>query len=59
VRALREREMLLRRLAGVAEATGDTNQAEAGRLQADRVREQAEQLGKLLESDATRPQTGA
>jgi two-component system, chemotaxis family, protein-glutamate methylesterase/glutaminase len=59
VRALREREMLLRRLAGVAEATGDTNQAEAGRLQADRVREQAEQLGKLLESAAPRPQTGA
>jgi two-component system, chemotaxis family, protein-glutamate methylesterase/glutaminase len=53
VRTLRERELLLRRLAGVAEATGDPVQADAGRQQADRVREQAEQLSKLVESAAT------
>src|SRR6185436_11561100 len=34
VRALREREMLLRRLASVAEATGDQPQADAGRNEA-------------------------
>jgi two-component system, chemotaxis family, protein-glutamate methylesterase/glutaminase len=53
VRALRERELLLRRLAGVAEATGDPVQADAGRQQADRVREQAAQLSRLVESEAT------
>jgi two-component system, chemotaxis family, protein-glutamate methylesterase/glutaminase len=47
VRALREREMLLRRLARVAQATGDLTQAEAGQRQADRVRAQAEQLERL------------
>lgn len=52
VRALREREMLLRRLANVAQATGDSAQAEAGRLQADRVREQADQLARLNEQGA-------
>jgi len=51
VRALKEREMLLRRLADVAQATGDSAQAEAGRLQADRVRAQAEQLARLSGRD--------
>jgi two-component system chemotaxis response regulator CheB len=51
VRALQEREMLLRRLASVAEATGDTAQAEIGRRQADRVKAQAEQLSRLVESE--------
>lgn len=55
VRALKEREMLLRRLANVAQATGDSAQAEAGRLQADRVRAQADRLARLNEqSDASR-----
>jgi two-component system chemotaxis response regulator CheB len=49
VRALREREMLLRRLAVVAEATGDRPQAVAGRTEADRVRAQALQLESMLE----------
>jgi two-component system chemotaxis response regulator CheB len=47
VRALREREMLLRRLAAVAEDTGDSAQAEAGRREAERVRAQSEQLAQL------------
>lgn len=47
VRALKEREMLLRRLANVAQATGDTAQAEAGRLQADRVGAQAAELARM------------
>jgi two-component system chemotaxis response regulator CheB len=51
VRALQEREILLRRLAVVSEATGDRAQAEAGRHQADRVRAQAEQLGRLIEGE--------
>jgi two-component system chemotaxis response regulator CheB len=49
VRALREREMLLRRLAVVADATGDRPQALAGRTEADRVRAQAQQLESMLE----------
>jgi two-component system chemotaxis response regulator CheB len=51
VRALREREILLRRLANVAEATGDKAQAEVGRRQADRVKAQVQQLGQLVERD--------
>jgi two-component system chemotaxis response regulator CheB len=51
VRALRERELLLRRLATVAQATGDPAQAEVGRRQADRVKAQAEQLASLATSD--------
>jgi two-component system, chemotaxis family, protein-glutamate methylesterase/glutaminase len=47
VRALQERELLLRRLAAVAEATGDHPQAQAGRRAADRVREQTRQLSRL------------
>jgi two-component system, chemotaxis family, protein-glutamate methylesterase/glutaminase len=37
VRGLREREMLLRRMASIAEATGDLAQAQAGRAQAERL----------------------
>jgi two-component system chemotaxis response regulator CheB len=51
VRALQEREILLRRLASVAEATGDRAQADAGRRAADRVREQAQQLDKFTQED--------
>ncbi len=51
VRALKEREMLLRRLAAVAEATGDPAQAEAGRRQADRVLEQAQLLGRMVQGE--------
>ncbi|MDB5881765.1 MAG: protein-glutamate methylesterase (protein methylesterase)-like protein [Ramlibacter sp.] len=51
VRALQEREMLLRRLANVAEATGDKAQAEVGRRQADRVKAQVQQLEQLVEND--------
>lgn len=51
VRALHEREMLLRRLATVAQATGDTAQAEIGRREADRVRAQAERLSRQVEGE--------
>ena len=47
VRALRERELLLRRLAAIAEATGDAGQAEAGRVQAQRLAEQVATLQQL------------
>ena len=50
LRALQERELLLRRLAVVAEATGDAARAEVGRRQADRVKAQAEALSRLVES---------
>jgi two-component system, chemotaxis family, protein-glutamate methylesterase/glutaminase len=51
VRALQEREILLRRLAMVARATGDVAQAEAGQRQADRVRAQAELLSRLVQGE--------
>ena len=51
VRALQEREILLRRLANVAQATGDTAQAEVGRRQADRVKAQVEALSRLVEGE--------
>ena len=51
VRSLREREILLRRLAVVAEVTGDLPQAEAGRRQADKVKSQAEQLSRIMERE--------
>jgi two-component system chemotaxis response regulator CheB len=51
VRSLQEREMLLRRLATVAELTGDPAQAEAGRRQADKVKAQAQQLAGLVEKE--------
>lgn len=49
VRALREREMLMRRMAAVAAAVGDTAQAAAGRAEAERIREQAEGLESYAE----------
>jgi two-component system chemotaxis response regulator CheB len=51
IRALQEREILLRRLANVAQATGDAAQAEVGRRQADRVKAQVEQLSRLVEGE--------
>jgi two-component system, chemotaxis family, protein-glutamate methylesterase/glutaminase len=50
VRALREREMLLRRMAAVAGAVGDSAQATAGHEQAERIRQQAEALQSFAES---------
>lgn len=44
VRALQERELLLRRMATVAEAVGDAGQAEAARRQAGRLHAQVRQL---------------
>jgi two-component system, chemotaxis family, protein-glutamate methylesterase/glutaminase len=52
-RRLREREILLRRLASVAEATGDAAQAEAGRRAADRVCEQARVLDALAKGESS------
>jgi two-component system chemotaxis response regulator CheB len=51
LRALQEREILLRRLVTVAQATGDTAQAQAGQRQADRVRAQARLLSRLVQGD--------
>ncbi len=48
VRTLREREMLLRRMADVAQAIGDDQQAQAGRRQAGCVRAQRDALQELL-----------
>jgi two-component system, chemotaxis family, protein-glutamate methylesterase/glutaminase len=55
VRVLQEREILLRRLATVAQATGDTAQAQAGQRQADRVRAQAQLLSRLVEGELNSP----
>jgi two-component system, chemotaxis family, protein-glutamate methylesterase/glutaminase len=49
LRALREREMLLRRLASIASATGDTTQAAVGNAHADHLREEARTLQELAE----------
>jgi two-component system, chemotaxis family, protein-glutamate methylesterase/glutaminase len=54
LRGLQEREMLLRRLAAVAESLGDANQAAVGRQRADEVREQVSALRKLIEKDMGR-----
>jgi two-component system, chemotaxis family, protein-glutamate methylesterase/glutaminase len=48
LRSLREREMLLRRVAAVIESTGDSGRAQAGRLEADRVRDQANSISALM-----------
>lgn len=56
VRSLREREMLLRRVAGIAAATGDAAQAAAGAAQADRVREQVRALQQLAETAQPGPE---
>lgn len=50
VRALQEREILLRRMAAVAEATGDAPQAEAARRHADRLHAQVRELAILAAS---------
>lgn len=50
--ALREREILLRRLAQVARTQGDIPQAEAGELQARMLCEQTERLTRLVEEQA-------
>ena len=47
VRALQEREMLLRRIASVAELTGESGQAEAARRQADRLHAQVREVRTL------------
>jgi two-component system chemotaxis response regulator CheB len=47
VRALQERAILLRRMAAVADATGDTTQAAAARREADRLRAQVRELAKI------------
>lgn len=51
VRSLKEREMLLRRLAMVAHKIGDEAQATAGRRQADRIPEQVVRLSSLIRED--------
>jgi two-component system, chemotaxis family, protein-glutamate methylesterase/glutaminase len=51
MRSLKEREMLLRRLAVVAQASGDTAQAEAVQRQADLVGAQAELLSRLVQHE--------
>jgi two-component system chemotaxis response regulator CheB len=59
VRALREREMLLRRMAGIAAALGDTAQAAAGQEQAERIREQVHTLQSLAETLPPMPELDA
>jgi two-component system, chemotaxis family, protein-glutamate methylesterase/glutaminase len=56
VRGLREREMLLRRMAGIAEATGDLPQARAGRAQAERLEEQVRVLLAVAEEELPAPE---
>lgn len=53
IRALREREVLLRRLAQVARTQGDLTQALAGESEADLLLEQSERLIRLIEGEAT------
>jgi two-component system chemotaxis response regulator CheB len=55
MRALREREMLLRRMAAIAEASGDAEQARAGVAEADRVQAQARTLQALAEEMPATP----
>ncbi|RYF15312.1 MAG: chemotaxis protein CheB [Comamonadaceae bacterium] len=50
VRALREREMLLRRVASVSASLGDTAQAAAARSHAERVKQQSDALQQFAES---------
>ena len=50
VRSLKERELLLRRLATVSRATGDEHQASAGLQEAERLRSQIEALVEMIES---------
>jgi two-component system, chemotaxis family, protein-glutamate methylesterase/glutaminase len=50
VRSLRERELLLRRVAAIASATGEPAQAAAGLVQADRLRDQIRTLVGMAET---------
>jgi two-component system chemotaxis response regulator CheB len=50
VRQLAEREMLLRRMASVADGTGESAQADVARREADRLREQASELRRMAAS---------
>jgi two-component system, chemotaxis family, protein-glutamate methylesterase/glutaminase len=52
VRALQEREILLRRMAAVAQAAGDAAQAEAAQREADRLNAQVRDLRALAASVA-------
>jgi two-component system chemotaxis response regulator CheB len=59
VRALREREMLLRRMAGVARTLGDDAQANAATGQADRLQRQVEDLQRMAEATPSVPEFDA
>lgn len=50
IRALQERAMLLRRMVSVAQATGDSTQADAARREADQLQEQVRELHALAAS---------
>jgi hypothetical protein len=50
-RALRERVMLLRRMASVAQGTDDPRQAAAIQAQADRIAQQAADLELLMKHE--------
>lgn len=50
IRALQERAMLLRRMASVAQATGDSTQADAARREADQLQQQVRELHALSAS---------
>jgi hypothetical protein len=50
VRALREREMLLRRMAAVASAIGEGAQASAATGEAERIAQRAQALQDFAES---------
>jgi len=54
VRALQEREMLLRRLAVVARASGREREAQAGERRADEVHAKVRQLVQLIEAEDER-----
>lgn len=51
VRSLQEREVLLRRLAGVSRSTGDEPQAQAGLREADRLRQRIRTMIGRIEGD--------
>ncbi|MDB5898651.1 MAG: protein-glutamate methylesterase (protein methylesterase)-like protein [Ramlibacter sp.] len=59
IRALREREMLLRRMAKIAEAIGDQPQAAAGKAQAARIEAQVRTLQELAETVPPVPELDA
>ncbi|MDQ6882159.1 MAG: chemotaxis protein CheB, partial [Pseudomonadota bacterium] len=52
VRSLKERELLLRRLAAVSRATGDEHQAHAGEAEAERLASQIKTMIQLIEGEA-------